>query len=328
MPVAGAIIGAVGSVAGGAMGSRAQGQATAAQTQGQREAIQAQLAMFNQARADQMPLIQARNAALPLFMQLLGLQPIQFGSPSVGGVQMNVTGASRGRSWGDHFRDQLGIPGVGRISSNPIKAFGDTLATPFRNFADWSGEAMQDDLGNLSFTYGDGGNTYDQNGNLIQSGQPAQPAQPVQPVDLNALIAATPGYQFRLSEGQRAAERSAAARGSLASGSTLRALTRYGEGLAAQEYGDFANRLASLIGLGQTAATTAGGWGQQTGANIGQNLANIGAARGSGYANQGNIWGNAIGGAAQSLANYWQQPSTTNATQQPRQTWGGQTNWT
>lgn len=311
MPVAGAI----GSIAGGAMGSRAQGQATEAQAQGQRESIQAQLAMFNQARADQMPMIQARNAALPLFMQLLGLSPMQFGSPSAGGVQMNIEGAKKNdRTWKTHFLDQLGIPGVGSIDSPS-----DTLKTPFRNFGDWDGSRMADDLGEAAFTYGDEGSTYDQDGNLIggQTGTQAATQTQTQPLDLNALIAATPGYQFRLQEGQRAAERSAAARGSLASGATMRALARYGEGLAANEYGDFANRLASLIGLGQTAATTAGGFGQQTGANIGQNLANIGAARGSGYANQGNIWGNAIGGAANSFANYYANRPTGGTTATP-----------
>lgn len=299
MPVAGAI----GSIAGGAMGSRAQADASAAEQQGQREAIQAQLAMFNQARADQMPLIQARNSALPLFMQLLGLKPIQFGSTSPGGVQMNIIGAKKNnRGWSDHFKDQLGIPGVGSIKS-PL----DTLKTPFRNFGDWDGSRMADDLGGAEFTYGDGGTTYDQDGNPIETTTttPTPTTTDDQPLDLNALIAATPGYQFRLGEGLRAVERSAAARGILGSGATLKGLQRYGEGLASQEYGDFANRLASLIGLGQTAATTAGGWGQQTGSNIGQNLANIGASRGSSYANQGNIWGNAIGGAANSFANYY-----------------------
>jgi len=46
-----------------------------------------------------------------------------------------------------------------------------------------------------------------------------------------------PSYQFRLQEGQRAVERSAASRGQLQSGNTLRDLTRFGQGLASQEYG-------------------------------------------------------------------------------------------
>lgn len=306
MPVAGAVIGAVGSIAGGAMGARGQRDAAQAETQGQRDAIQAQLAMFNQSRADQLPMINARNQALPLFMQLLGINmpAATTAQAGTGGVQMNVTGARRNdRGWTEHFQDQLGIPGVGRISSNPIKAFGDTLRTPFRNFADWDGSAMADDPGSLSFTYDEAGNVV---GSQPSATTVPAPSAQFDPGALQRLIAATPGYQFRLGEGIKATERSAAARGGLNSGATLRALQRYGEGLAASEFGDFANRLASIIGIGQSAATTAGGWGNQVGGNIGQNLANIGQARGSSYANQANIWGNAIGGAANSLGQYMQ----------------------
>jgi hypothetical protein len=48
---------------------------------------------------------------------------------------------------------------------------------------------------------------------------------------------ADPGYAFRMSEGMKALERSAAARGGLLSGATLRGTQRYGQDLASQEYG-------------------------------------------------------------------------------------------
>lgn len=51
-----------------------------------------------------------------------------------------------------------------------------------------------------------------------------------------------PGYQFRLEEGKKAIERSAAARGTLMSGRTAKELERYGQGLAADEYADSYNR--------------------------------------------------------------------------------------
>ena len=51
-----------------------------------------------------------------------------------------------------------------------------------------------------------------------------------------------PGYQFRLSEGQRALERSASARGGLLSGGTLRGLEQYAQGVASQEYGNVYQR--------------------------------------------------------------------------------------
>lgn len=70
-----------------------------------------------------------------------------------------------------------------------------------------------------------------------------------------APFQATPGYQFRLSEGVRAIDRGAAARGMLDSGSRLRALMSYGQNVAADEYQNYLNRLFNLAGFGQQATT-------------------------------------------------------------------------
>jgi hypothetical protein len=53
---------------------------------------------------------------------------------------------------------------------------------------------------------------------------------------------ATPGYQFRLQQGQRALEQSAAARGVLNTGGTLKDLLQYGQDFASNEYGNVYNR--------------------------------------------------------------------------------------
>jgi hypothetical protein len=74
-----------------------------------------------------------------------------------------------------------------------------------------------------------------------------------------------PGYAFRLSEGQKALDRSAAARGGLISGGALKAAQRFGQDLGSQEYQSAFNRyqtnranqlapLASLMGSGQASA--------------------------------------------------------------------------
>jgi hypothetical protein len=47
---------------------------------------------------------------------------------------------------------------------------------------------------------------------------------------------ADPGYAFRLSEGQKALERQAAARGGLISGSALKAASRFGQEMGSQEF--------------------------------------------------------------------------------------------
>lgn len=51
-----------------------------------------------------------------------------------------------------------------------------------------------------------------------------------------------PGYQFRLQQGQQAVERSAAAKGTLLTGGTLKDLTDYQQGAASQEYGNVYQR--------------------------------------------------------------------------------------
>lgn len=76
---------------------------------------------------------------------------------------------------------------------------------------------------------------------------------------------ATPGYQFRLDEGQKALERSAAARGMLNSGATGKALLRYGQDYASNEYNTFLNRLSTAAGAGQVASQNAAGLYQSQG---------------------------------------------------------------
>lgn len=94
---------------------------------------------------------------------------------------------------------------------------------------------------------------------------------------------ADPGYQFRMDEGMRGVEGSAAARGGLLSGAAMKAIQKYGQGLASQEYGNAYNRftsdqtnqynrLAGIVNTGQGAtnqvSNAAGQFGQQAGSNI------------------------------------------------------------
>lgn len=118
----------------------------------------------------------------------------------------------------------------------------------------------------------------------------------------------SPGYQFRLGEGIKALDASAAARGRLLSGSQTKAVQQYGEGLAASEYGDYWNRLASLAGAGQTSASGTASQAGATGANVGNTIlqGGIGAgnARASGYNALGQGIANGIG-AVGNIGAYW-----------------------
>lgn len=109
---------------------------------------------------------------------------------------------------------------------------------------------------------------------------------------------ASPGYQFRLSEGLKATERSAAARGGLRSGATLKALQRYGEGLASSEYENYANRLAAMAGIGQSATGSTAAAGAQAAGGISSAYQNAGNARASAYQNTGNAINQTVGNLA------------------------------
>jgi len=109
-----------------------------------------------------------------------------------------------------------------------------------------------------------------------------------------------PGAGFRLAEGVKAIDRSAAARGGLLSGATLKGVQRYGQDLGSQEYGNafnryvtrfnaqtgernqLYNRLAGVAGTGQTATNQIGAQGANMAGNIGNaymtNAANQGNA--------------------------------------------------
>jgi hypothetical protein len=115
-----------------------------------------------------------------------------------------------------------------------------------------------------------------------------------------------PGYGFRMREGLRALENTAAARGGLLSGNQMRGITRFGQELGSQEFTNAFNRyqaeraarlnpLQSLAGMGQTTATNVAGQAGQLGQNIGANIIGAGNARASGYMGTANAISNALG---------------------------------
>lgn len=141
---------------------------------------------------------------------------------------------------------------------------------------------------------------------------------------------ADPGYAFRLSEGQKALERSAAARGNLLSGGTGKALARYGQEMGSQEYMNAFNRyqaerqarlnpLQSLAGVGQTASQQLAGQAGQFGSNMAEAIGAAGQARASGYMGAAN----AIGGGLNQYLNYSQNQAQNRLLQQALARRGG-----
>jgi len=146
-----------------------------------------------------------------------------------------------------------------------------------------------------------------------------------------------PGYAFRLAEGQKIRERSAAAKGNLLTGDTAKSLERFGQDYASNEYGNVYdramreykqkydiweqnqvnkfNRLASLAGVGQVSANQLGQEGGQAAGNVanisfntaqgvGNAMQNAAAARASGYVGGANAWGGALGNLGGNVSQY------------------------
>ena len=142
---------------------------------------------------------------------------------------------------------------------------------------------------------------------------------------------ADPGYAFRLSEGMKALDRTAASRGGLLSGATLKGAQRYGSDLASQEYQNAFNRyqanratqeqnygnafnrfqterintlapLQSLAGVGQSASQQAAQAAQAYGAGGSSTLGALGAGQTSALANYGAAQGSNIIGAGNARA--------------------------
>lgn len=127
-------------------------------------------------------------------------------------------------------------------------------------------------------------------------------------------VKTSPGYGFRLKQGVDAIDRSAASRGRLLSGGTLKGLEDFGQGLASNEYqnaynrytGDQAtqrNALASLTGFGPTASSAIQAGDMSYGgnaANLASNTANAMAGAG---ATRASSYGKALEGIGQNVYN-------------------------
>jgi hypothetical protein len=125
-----------------------------------------------------------------------------------------------------------------------------------------------------------------------------------------------PGYGFRVSEGLKALDRTAASRGGLLSGATLKGAERFNQDTASQEYNNAYNRyvgnqatqrnaLAGLTGFAPTAAQQIGNAGSNYATNVNNlatntatNYANAdltsAAARQSAYTGAGGAFANAL----------------------------------
>lgn len=285
MPAAGAIISAVGSLAGGKMQGDAAANAAGAQMQGGRDAINAQLAMYNQSRADTLPYQTTGVGALNMLAGIYGLPTFQGG---VNTGQITVSGgepaAKKKRSFFDKVTDPANLAGQ----------FGGTSYDPMGFFSSGGGGGTTP----LQFNIADGGGgTAGQQGNMLAgTGSP----------DFSAFMM-SPDYLVARDEGLKGVNRAAAARGNLGAGGTSADLMTLASNLGTQQFGNFTNNLFRLAGIGGSANQQLNQLGQNTGNQVAQGFSNIGDARASSYINQANAQGNALGGLANSAGQFFGQ---------------------
>lgn len=115
-----------------------------------------------------------------------------------------------------------------------------------------------------------------------------------------------PSYQFRLTEGLKALDRQAAARGGLISGGALKAAQTYGQDQASQEYQNAFNRyqtnrsnllqpLGNLVNSGQNAAANLGSAAANYGTTAGNNITSGAAANAAGTVGSANALASGVG---------------------------------
>ena len=92
--------------------------------------------------------------------------------------------------------------------------------------------------------------------NYIQGGSPSPDITPTPGGEnpMEFFLRSTPGYQFAFNEGLRGVQSSAFAKGTGLTGGTLKAIARYGTGLADQTYNTAVNQRLSLADIGARTA--------------------------------------------------------------------------
>lgn len=262
--------GIVGSIAGGLLGASGSKSAAKTQAASADRATEAQRAMFDKQVELQAPFREAGLTANNRLMYLLGLAPS--GAGAAGGSSAKTADQLRAElidqytTTGPESFAEIGqytIPGEKRIDEAGLNA-----AIQKRMAEQTSAPSAQFDTSDPAF------------GSLMRRFSMED-------------FEADPGYQFRMTEGMRGVEGGAAARGGLLSGAALKAIQKYGQGLASQEYGNAYgrfnadqtnqyNRLAGLVNTGQGATNQVSNAAGQFGQSQANNIIGAGNAQASG----------------------------------------------
>jgi len=308
---------AAGAVAGGLIAAKGARDAADTGAGGARDASRAQERMFNRQVELQAPFRDAGLSANNRLQYLLGL------SPSGGGA-----GAPASLSYEDLRKELESQFTTSKQGKGKLEAFVDPAdgQTYYRrgnkNVVDQAGldaaiRKRLDEQKAASFAAAQGDQDY---GSLMRRFSMED-------------FEADPGYAFRQQEGMKGIEGGAAARGGLLSGGALKAIQKYGQDLASQEYGNAYgrfnadqtnqyNRLAGIVNTGQGATNQITNAAGNLGSQIGSNIISAANAQAAGQIGQANAWNSMIGSGMNAyqnnqLMNLIQRPGSSGTSNQP-----------
>lgn len=290
-----AAIGAAGSAYAGSQQASAAESAAQTQADAARRSAELQRKMFKETRQDLAPFRQGGTAA---FNQLMDLY-VPGGSGQI--QSQNRIGELRDRR--NRLLDRIENAGAApsAVNQTAIDQIQDELnrlrRQPARDMVGGNAakqSRIQELQGRLQSLRSGGGATADtsrlesQISDIDQQIASLQDQEPDGREEALEDFYTSPGYEFRLEEGQRALDRSAAARGRLNSGAQERRTIEFGQGMASQEFNNYANRLAELAQFGQNSAAQTGTFRQNAAQGIGNAITQQGAAQASGTVGSSN----------------------------------------
>jgi hypothetical protein len=232
----GALLGGIGSIIGGTKEAEAARDAANIQAQAAREGSDRLYNMYQQQRQMVEPWRQAGMGSLSQLQNLMG-----FRSPAP--VKPEMPQRDQFANYADYDNAMIDHKANMQQYDRAVKEYGTKQQDPsFGSFT------RPQTVGGVSAA-----DAYQKYGAPISIGgmdPSAAYSKYAQPLDVD--VTQDPGYQFRLQEGQKALEQSAAAKGGFFSGQTGKDLMKFGQGLASQEYGSAYDRAARdrQFGLG------------------------------------------------------------------------------
>jgi hypothetical protein len=315
----GAVIAAVGAIGAGAMQSDAAKDAARQQSRGANASIAEQRRQFDTMLGLTAPQRQIGNSALNQLAVLTGLpqfqqqSPMSFeewgrANPSAFVLPKKPKQGFLDKHLGHALDPTAAFKDAGIIGKKGGATGYDQARARYEDYVSDFNSGRTGGSSPKSDPRTNGGNTYEvmPDGSVRTIAAVGEDGAATGAPDYSAFFN-TPDYQFALDQGLKATERSASARGGLRSGNTLAALTKYGQGLATQNFGNYISRLQSLAGLGSSASNNAGQNAMNLGINVGNTIQSGAGARASGIVGSANAWGDTANSLAQIGGNLYQQ---------------------